>query len=191
MGFLNTLPRRSNWYTFVMLDREKLDEIILKNDVKDWLIPELFVQNTKPIFPTELEILADPPKETKNHNCFAYALGFSEKLELTAETRGFDDLYFIKLLENHELERTTLPVDGDYVIYQDLEGYPDRLTHIGVLDGSKIISKWAWGPLVRHSLWDVPASYGNDVFYVKEIPFAKSLDLYKKYKGFIEPIKPQ
>lgn len=174
-----------------MLDREKLDEIILKNDVKDWWIPDLFVQNTKLILPTELEILADPPEETKNHNCFAYALGFSEKLELTAETRGFDDLYFIKLLENHELERTTSPVDGDYVIYQDLKGYPNRLTHIGVLDESKVISKWAWGPLVRHSLWDVPASYGNDVFYVKAISFVKSLELYNKYKSHIEPIDPK
>jgi len=175
-----------------MLDRAKLDEIILKNNVKDWWIPELFVQNTKPILPTELEILADPPEEeAKNHNCFAYALGFADKLELLAQTNGFDDLYFIKLLENNELEKTDSPVDGDYIIYQDLEGYPDRLTHIGVLTADKVVSKWAWGPLVRHSLWDVPASYGNDVFYVKAISFERSLELYNKYKDSIEPINPQ
>ena len=59
-----------------MINRKQLDEIILKNNVKDWWIPELFVQNTKPMLPAELEILADPPEEKENHNCFAYALGF-------------------------------------------------------------------------------------------------------------------
>ena len=83
------------------------------------------MQNTKPIFPAELEILADPPEESKNHNCFAYALGFADKLKLLTQTNGFDDLYFIKLLENDGLVKTDSPVDGDYVIYQDLEGYPD------------------------------------------------------------------
>lgn len=174
-----------------MIDRAKLDEIILKNDVKDWWIPELFAQNTKPIFPPELEIVNDPPEESKNHNCFAYALGFADKLELTKETNGFDDLYFIKLLENNELQKTDAPVDGDYIIYQDLVGYPDRLSHIGILEGDKVVSKWAWGPLVRHSLWDVPASYGNDSFYVKAISFERSFELYNKYKHEIEPIDPK
>jgi hypothetical protein len=174
-----------------MIDRKQMDEIILKNDVKDWWIPELFIKNTKPIFPAELEILTDPPEEGKNHNCFAYALGFADKLELIAETRGFDDLYFIMLLENDELDKTDSPKDGDYVIYQDLENYPDRLTHIGVVEGEKIVSKWAWGPLVRHDLWDVPASYGENMFYVKQIPFERSLELYNQYKDQMEPINPQ
>ena len=174
-----------------MIDRAKLDEIILKNDVKDWWIPELFVQNTKPVLPPELEILADPPQEHLNHNCFAYALGFASKLELVAETNGFDDLYFIKLLKNNEVEKTKFPTDGDYVIYQDLKYYPDRLTHIGVIEGDKVISKWAWGPLIKHALWGVPASYGNDVFYVKAITFERSLALYQKYKKQLQPLDPK
>lgn len=174
-----------------MVNREQLDVIILKNDVRDWWIPELFVKNTKPIFPVELEILADPPEEIENHNCFAYALGFADKLELIADTNGFDDLYFIKLLGNNEIERTDSPINGDYAVYQDLQNYPERLAHIGVVNKDKIISKWAWGPLVRHSLWDVPASYGNNVFYVKAIPCERSLELYNKYKDSIESINPQ
>jgi hypothetical protein len=174
-----------------MVDRVALDQIILKNNVRDWWVPELFVKNTKPILPAELGVLTEPPEESKNHNCFAYALGFVDQLELIAESNGFDDLYFIKLLESNELKKTDSLIAGDYVIYQDLEGHPDRLTHIGVLAGDVVISKWAWGPLVRHKLWDVPASYGNDVFYVKAISFEKSLELYNKYKGSIEPIDPK
>ena len=85
--------------------------------------------------------------------------------------------------------RTDNPIAGDYVVYQDLENYPDDLTHIGVTQPDKtIISKWAWGPLVQHALWDVPASYGNTIFYIKAITPEKALDLYKKYKEF--NIKP-
>lgn len=164
---------------------------MLKNNVRDWWVPELFAKNTKPLLPADLEILADPPPENKNHNCFAYALGFAEQLDLVSETNGFDDRYFMLLLENNELEKTNQPVTGDYVIYQDLEHFPDRLTHIGVLDGDRVISKWAWGPLVRHRVWDVPASYGDNLFYVRAIPFERSLALYTKYKNAIEPIHPQ
>lgn len=145
----------------------------------------------QPIFPTELEILLDPPENGKNHNCFAYALGFADKLDLIADTNGFDDLFFIKLLENKEVEQTTSPSNGDYVIYRDLENYPDRLTHIGIIEGKKIVSKWAWGPLVKHSLWDVPKMYGEDTFYIKKISFERSLELYNKYKNQIEPINPK
>ena len=69
-------------------------------------------------------------------------------------------------------------------MYQDLENYPDSLTHVGVLDGKKVISKWAWGPLIKHNLWDVPAEYGNDVFYLKGITKDRAIDLYLIYKEF-------
>jgi len=71
------------------------------------------------------------------------------------------------------------------VVYQDLENYPDHLTHMGVLqqDGS-VISKWAWGPLMKHNLWDVPASYGNNIFYLKSISTEKARVLFETYHAF-------
>ncbi len=165
-----------------MIDRKQLDKIIMKNDTNDWWQPELFVQNTKHLLPTELEILADPPKEIQNYNCFVYVLGLYEDTEILRETRGFIyDSFFKYLLTIGELQKTEFPSDGDYVAYQDLEQYPESITHIGKLTGNKVISKWAWGPLVKHDLWDVPNEYGDDIFYIKSISKEHAKSLFNKY----------
>lgn len=169
-----------------MIDRGKLDEIILKNETNDWWRPEQFVKNTKYLLPKELEILADPPAETANYNCFIYALGLHDDQSLITETGGFIyDTLIKQLIKEWALEKTTHPEAGDLVVYQDKANYPEHLTHIGVLqsDGS-VISKWAWGPLIKHALFDVPASYGNDVFYLEGISRAYAHELYEKYKKF-------
>lgn len=169
-----------------MIDREQLDEIILKNNTNDWWQPNLFLENTKHLLPPELEILADPPVESQNHNCFIYALGLSDDHALITTTNGFIyDTLIKQLITDWALEKTTTPEAGDLVIYQDLENYPDALTHMGVLqtDGS-VISKWAWGPLIKHALWDVPASYGNDVFYLEGVSADYARELYEKYRRY-------
>ena len=169
-----------------MIDREQLDEIILQHDTNDWWQPELFIQNTKHLLPRELTILADPPPEAENHNCFIHALGLSEDTTVIKATNGFIYDTFIKhLISIGELERTTDPQPGDFVVYQDLEQYPDHLTHMGVLQSdSSVISKWAWGPLFKHTLWDVPASYGNNIFYIKGISATAAQRLFETYQEF-------
>lgn len=166
-----------------MVDRKKLDEIIMKNETNDWWQSELFVKNTKQLLPPELEILSDPPSENQNYNCFIYALDLHENPEILKETNGFIyDSFFKYLLNINELQKTDQPQDGDYVVYQDLENYPDNLTHVGVVDGEKVISKWAWGPLIKHDRWHVPAEYGSEVFYIKAITKEKVLELFDRYK---------
>ncbi len=168
-----------------MIDRKQLDDIIMKNDTNDWWQPELFVKNTKPLLPPELVILTDPPAEAKNYNCFLYALGLHTNEDVLKETNGFIYDSFIKhLLTTGNLVKTETPTDGDYVVYQDLVNYPDALTHVGVLNADKVVSKWAWGPLVKHGVWDVPAEYGDSVFYVKSITPERALELYEQHKTF-------
>lgn len=168
-----------------MIDRKQLVEIIMKNDTKDWWQPDLFVQNTKHLLPPELEILENPPSEEENYNCFIYALGLHKDSELLKETTGFIyDSFFKYILTIGELQKTNSPTNGDYAVYQDLENYPDNLTHIGVLDKDKIISKWAWGPLIKHNLWDVPAEYGNEVFYVQAVTREQAKALFDKHKEY-------
>ena len=166
-----------------MLDRAALDTLIMKNDTSDWWQPDLFVQNTKHILPPELEILADPPPEDQNYNCFLYAFGLHTNTAILRETNGFMYDIFVKhLLSKGELVTTDAPVEGDYVVYQDLVNYPDALTHIGMLRGDKVVSKWAWGPLVQHAVWDVPAEYGDDVFYIQAVQPSQAATLYQQYK---------
>ena len=166
-------------YTFYMIDRNQLDEIIMKNDTNDWWQPELFEKNTKHLLPPELEILENPLPENQNFNCFLYVLGLHKDIEILSETNGFIYDSFVKhLLDIGELQKTNSPANGDCVVYRDLEDYPDSLTHAGVLSNGKVISKWAWGPLIKHSLWDVPAEYGDEVFYVKHIVTGEAKNLY-------------
>jgi hypothetical protein len=168
-----------------MIDRNQLDEIILKNNTNDWWRPEFFAQNTKHLLPPELEILESPPPENQNFNCFVYVFGLHDNTEILNETAGFIYDSFVKyLLNTGELQKTNSPTNGDYVVYQDLENYPDNLTHVGILDNGKVVSKWAWGPLVKHDIWDVPAEYGNDAFYVKAITKEKAFELFNKYKTY-------
>jgi hypothetical protein len=82
------------------------------------------------------------------------------------------------------LRYTTNPKDGDYILYQDLKNYPNVITHVGVKAEGKIISKWSWGALFKHAIFDAPASYGNDISYVEAITPNNAAVLYWKYKEF-------
>lgn len=167
-------------------ERKELDALIKMNGSKSWWAPELFERDIRPHFPTQLTIIAPPLPEAENHNCFVYALGLSGDKDIIRESHGFIYSAFIQhLLNQNLLVKTGNPVPGDLVFYQDLVNYPSEITHAGILqpDGF-VISKWAWGPLVRHALMDVPASYGDTVWYVKA-PSKEDLPRwYEELKSF-------
>lgn len=157
----------------------------MKNDTNDWWQPELFRNNTKQLLPPELEILADPPPEKYNYNCFLYVLGLHTNGVIITDTNGFIyDTFIRHLLTTGDLTKTTEPQDGDFVAYQDLLDYPNALTHAGVLHGKKVVSKWAWGPLVKHDLWDVPAEYGDAIFFINAITPTTAFGLYKTNQAY-------
>jgi hypothetical protein len=165
--------------------REQLDKIIHANGGKNWWKPDLFREKTLPLFPKELEILAYPPNESRNYNCFIKTLGLSEDTDIVKDSGGFIyDTFFQKLIDEKMLTYTDHPKDGDYILYRDSKNYPNTITHSGTLDREKIISKCAWGPLLRHDVFDVPASYGNEISYIQSIERKKATELYWKYKEF-------
>jgi hypothetical protein len=171
--------------------RKLLDEIIKANGGDNWWKPNLFKKYTQDKLPKELEIVKTPPIEEKNYNCFIYALGLASDEAFIKIWQGFIyDTFFQKLIDEGILEYTNEPKAGDYILYRDTKNYPNMITHIGVLqDDNSIISKWAWGPLFKHKIFDVPESYGDDVSYIKAISKEKALELYEKYKEF--NIKPK
>ncbi|MCH8986593.1 GatB/YqeY domain-containing protein [Patescibacteria group bacterium] len=147
--------------------------------------PELAEKEKK-----ELEILKTPPNKQENYNCFIYVLGLANDQELIKECGGFIyGTFFQKLINEGLLEYTNKPKNGDYILYRDLKNYPNMITHIGIINNHNIVtSKWAWGPLFKHKIFDVPESYGDDISYIKAISKEKAKELYKKYKEF--NIKP-
>ena len=131
-----------------MFDRKNLNKIISSNDGKNWWKPELFRRVTLPLLPKELEIVLSPSGETQNYNCFIYLLGYQENKQILKDCKGFIYENFIKkLLELDILKKVDTPQEGGYIFYQDGE----TITHGGVVekDGT-VLSKWSWGPLIRH-----------------------------------------
>lgn len=171
-----------------MVNRENLDNIILINEGASWWKPGPFQKDILPFLPSELEVVTFPP-QSDNYNCFIQALGFSDDRKILQETGGFIyDTFVQKLIDLGELEEVDMPKDGGYVLYRDLQNYPTMITHIGVIQGDKVLSKWAWGPLIRHDVWHVPATYGNSISYIRGIDKVRAKALYEKYKEF--NIKP-
>lgn len=170
-------------YTVSMIDRTALDLLIRTDGGNNWWKPELFQKNMAALLPKELHVIAIPPSEDKNYNCFLFSLGLSNNKKILAETGGFlYSNFFDALLAEKELTITTTPKNGDYVVYQNTAECPGLYTHIGTLKDGKVISKWAWGPTIEHALLDVPASYGNDILYVQSISPKEAELLYGKYK---------
>ena len=169
-----------------MIDRKELDTIIKNNGGNNWWKPDLFKEYTLKLLPKELEVIENPPESANNYNCFIHALGLSDNQEIITDSGGFiQDTFIFKLIDEKLLEYTDNPVTGDYIIYRDLINYPKYITHIGVLlDDQTVISKWAWGPTVKHSMFNVPFSYGSDIKYIKKISKEDALALYTKYKEF-------
>ncbi len=166
--------------------RKLLDKIINANSGYNWWKLDLFIKNTLNILPREIKILKNPPKKENNYNCFMYALGLDDNKVIKKSCGGFIyDTFFQKLLDERLLKYTDSPQKGDYIIYRDLKNNPNIINHIGVVDEKGVvISKWSWGPLLKHKIFDIPKSYGSDIAYVKAMSKKRVAGLYEKYKKF-------
>lgn len=166
--------------------RKLLDKIIHANGGNNWWKPDLFLKNTLSILPKKLEILKNPPSQKDNYNCFIYALGLDNNNAIKKDCSGFIySSFFQKIIDCGALKHTDNPKKDDYVVYRNLKKYPNIITHIGiVVDKKNIISKWSWGPLLKHRIFDIPKSYGDDVSFIKSVSKTKALKLYEKYKNF-------
>ncbi len=84
-------------------------------------------------------------------------------------------------MDDRILKYTDNPQKCNYILYRDLENHHKIITHVGVMyDNDMVISKWASGPLLKHKIFDVPKSYGDDILYVKSILKKEAWALYKK-----------
>lgn len=166
-----------------MLNRNKLDELIRTDGGVNWWNPDLFVERILPLLPPEIEVIKNPPQESSNYNCFIYALGLSDDLDLIKDCDGFIYESLIrKFIEERVLSYTETPSEGDYVLYLDDD---KEMHHLGIVNSDNTItSKWSWGPLIKHEIWDVPACYGNKIKYLKYIEPDQVKKYYYQYKNF-------
>ena len=170
--------------------RRKLEKLVSSENEENWWRLELFEKNTRQQIPPELEIIAAPPAEEANYNCFVYVLGLQNDprflgnsgWEFTRKLGSvFDEMISADILKSVDVQKS-----GDMVLYRASDG---TISHVGLMgDANIVVSKWSWGPLIKHSIFDVPDHYGNEVeFYqfsseAKKFVLKKSLSNYKDKK---------
>lgn len=156
--------------------RNKLSEIVSPKN-EGWWVPELFEKNVRKILPKEIEVVEPPPTEKEQYNCFIFALGFEKDIRFIGKHDSNDSpfyqlSFFPKLIQSNYLQTVTSPAIGDIILYENGKGV---VAHAGIIESPDIIiSKWSWGPTVRHHIWCVPKHYGDKVSYCKK-PDSSSL----------------
>ena len=170
------------------MSREKLTQIIEAEEGRNWWVPEAFEKQIRSQLPPELEILSAPPPEQENYNCFVFALGLENDPEFWGGNNPVQKEFIRHLLTQGLLELITDPTPDTLVFYEDNDL---AITHGGIVSNSEeVFSKWMWGPIIRHKLWDVPSSFGDKVFYCNPITSEAAKEAYIRYKNSRVDIKP-
>lgn len=168
-----------------ILERKQLGEIIHADGAVNWWQPDLFAKHVRLKLPDVLHILSPPPTKDKNYNCFIYMLGLADT-NVVKDSGGFlySD-YILHLIDADLLKEVNTQSPGDYILYFNPVDHPGDITHGGILtsDITIVRSKWAWGPLFEHKIFDVPYSYGNVVKYFRRTD-KDTRDTYFKHSKF-------
>ncbi len=170
-----------------MINREGLTKIIEAEDGINWWVPERFEANIRNELPSELEIVAPPPIEEKNYNCFVYAFGLHNDSNFLGGKNPIQKEFVRYLIVQGEL-KSTEQKNNALIFYEDVDL---MITHVGIMQGSgKVISKWMWGSTFVHGIWDVPSSFGNKILIFNSISANQVKQLYKQYKDSGVTIQP-
>lgn len=172
-----------------MIDRKAVTGIIEKEDGVNWWKPELFAKNILSELPKEWDIVSPPPAEESNYNCFVFAFGLENDTDFLGGKNPIQKEFVRHLLAKSILEETSDELaPGNLVFYEADDGV---ITHGGIVqDDGKILSKFMWGPTVRHELWNVPSSFGDRVFYTSRPDFGVVKEEYERYRDSGVEIKP-
>jgi len=104
-----------------------------------------------------------------DYNCFEFALGLAGRREVHLISEHLPSTFcggeFVQHLVDTVLVPVASPSTGDLVLYRGHQ----QITHAGLLEADSVISKWGKGHLWLHSLFEVPAQYG-DVTSFHEAP---------------------
>ncbi len=150
-----------------------------------WWKTDKFEKYSRASIPNELQIVALPPEEEKNYNCYIFGFGFQYDARFIGNanwefTRRLDREIeeMIKLRFLIKLEK---PERGALVVWR-MNQVPE-ICHVGIMEEKETaISKWSWGPLFRHHVYAVPESYGDNVEFYKILEEAKHFLVSKRTK---------
>jgi len=147
--------------------RTLLGKFVSPINARNWWVPALFECYTRNMLPNVIDIILPPPNIQYNYNCFVYAVGKQfDPFYIGNTGKEFSNTIGDRIdfmIDNSNILKKS-PDKNNIVIYRSDDGC---ISHVGrLISSSLVISKWSWGPLVKHRLWDVPDHYGNKIeFY--------------------------
>jgi hypothetical protein len=115
------------------------------------------------------------------YNCFEFALGLAGCREVRLISKylpsTFCDGSFVETLIGSALVPLASSVTGSLVLYRDHQ----HITHAGLVQGSRIVSKWGEGQLWLHGLLEVPAKYGDVTSFYETLGPSVMLSQFLEY----------
>lgn len=165
----------------------------------------------------EIELFEKSPSDiNKQYNCFMHAFNIhnseiviellksfahaveDERLKegLKIERFMVDDNFVNHLLDNDILHPAN-DENGIIIYFDDEKRKNDRhiATHGGKKQNQLVISKWGIGHLWKHSVWEVPDTFGHNFKIFQDIPnivaeeefinYSRGILKDNAYKGFI------
>lgn len=137
-----------------------------------------------------IEIL-DSPCPIEGYTCAVHAFQLTDDptyIQVASFGSGqtFAGAEFVTFLMKTGLlaSRRSLVLPGDLIVYLDC----GKFRHVGRMKTeTRVVSKWGTGCLYEHQIWEVPATYGDEIQHFVGIDADASLDLFIQYaesKGF-------
>jgi hypothetical protein len=122
-----------------------------------------------------------------SYNCFEFALGLAGRREVRLISEHLPSTFcngeFARHLVASVLMPVTSPSIGELVLYHD----DQQITHAGLIEGKRVLSKWGRGHLWLHDLLEVPTKYGDlTSFYRAPVPteaLAQFLEFAREREG--------
>lgn len=122
------------------------------------------------------------------YTCLVYVLGFAGDATYSAAIKKMypkepyaGKEFFNWLVANKHLVQIEdgSESEGDFIVYFNSH---NELKHIGILDDKKRVkSKWGELGLYDHEIFEVLASYGNDIKYFESIKYEFAITIFKQF----------
>lgn len=120
------------------------------------------------------KLLAEDESFLYSFNCYAYAIGLWKNESTTNLVQSYlektgkhliNSFFINKLILKKILKIQRNPEIDQLIIYLNHE---KKIKHAGIIKNTNPIiieSKWGEYPVMQHTIWDVPLSYGSDIAF--------------------------
>jgi hypothetical protein len=138
-----------------------------------------------------IAVLPDGRGRISRFNCFAYAFGiwnhpdFIELVDQTEDSAIMDSAFVSWMIEDFLLTEVHAEAVGlgDIAIYQNNSAITHGAVITAVDQPMALHSKWGGNEVHRHGLWEVMASYGDEVRFFRPIESGVILAPLRAYAG--------